>query len=105
MAAVEDSEGAKLTPAEVLKLRSVLPRRFWVSEVSLPDLYAANKHKIGDVIIDAAASKDKHSSGDSLVFAWLPGIARYGPGLGNIIPTTLYEKRQPVKTESSQLGS
>jgi len=89
MATVEDSEGARLTPAEILKLRSILPARFWVTEMSLPDLYTANKHKIGDVIIDAAASKERHKSrgGDSLAFAWLPGLARCGPGLANIIPS------------------
>jgi len=87
MAAVEDSEGAKLTPAEVQKLRSILPSKFWVSEVSLPDLYTANKHKIGDVIINSASGRDRHRSGDSLVFAWLPGIARCGPRLVNIIPS------------------
>jgi hypothetical protein len=87
MAVVEDSEGAKLTLAEVLKLRSVLPGKFWVTEVSLPDLYTANKHKIGDVIINAATSRDKHRRAESLVFAWLPGIARYGLGLANIIPS------------------
>jgi hypothetical protein len=87
MASLEDSEGARLAPAELVKLRSVLPGKFWVTEVSLPDLYTANRHKIGDVIIDAAASRKEHRTSASLAFAWLPGIARYGQGLANMIPS------------------
>ena len=88
MAHAKDSEPPHnaLTAGEVELLKRVLPRTIWVTEISLPDLYTANKHKIGDLIIDAGATRDKHQNCDSLVFAWLPGIARCGPGLATVVP-------------------
>jgi hypothetical protein len=67
----------RLTAAEVQMLRGVLPKTIWVTEISLPDLYSANKHKIGDFVTDAGASRAEYEAFRSLVFGWLPGVAYF----------------------------
>lgn len=43
-----DSEGKKFSKSDKEKLIKDLPYRFWLSEITLPDLYTANKTKIID---------------------------------------------------------
>jgi len=50
------------------------PEHLWLTEISLPDLYTANKHKLGDVLTDAKA---KVQGGQKLLYyVWgcLPGV-------------------------------
>lgn len=44
----QDFAGNSFTPQDKKVLTDDLPDRFWLSEITLPDLYAANKHKIID---------------------------------------------------------
>jgi hypothetical protein len=53
----------------------------WVSEISLPNVYTANKHKLGDVVLRADATPQEHSAGQSLALAWFPGFIQVGPQL------------------------
>jgi hypothetical protein len=56
-----------------------LPGYLWVSEISLPNIYAGNKHKLGDVVHDATVTPQQLIQGDALVWAWAPGIVQIGP--------------------------
>ncbi len=44
----EDFEGNSLSEKEIHEIIGNLPNRFWLSEITLPDLYTANKTKIID---------------------------------------------------------
>jgi hypothetical protein len=46
----------------------------WVSEISLPNIYDGNKHKLGDVITRANASEKEHAKGESVFMAWFPNF-------------------------------
>lgn len=55
-----------------------MPEHIWVSEITLPHLYTGNKHKLGDVIIDANATDEEHSTVESFQLAWFPGFIYFG---------------------------
>lgn len=55
-----------------------LPDYVWVSEISLPNVYTGNKHKLGDVVIRVNATPDEYKMGKSLAFAWVPGFVLLG---------------------------
>ncbi len=73
-----DWEGNVESRALVNAFRTVLfPRMFQVVEVSVPQLFAANERKIGDIVLDATAEFPNESSaigGMPFLFARLPGI-------------------------------
>ena len=68
---------AQLT-AEQQSCFDSLSEYVWVSEVSLPDIYTANKHKLGDVVLRADATRQESSAGRSLALAWFPGFIQIG---------------------------
>ena len=74
---LEHESGGKVT-AEQQKSFQSLPEYVWVSEISLPDIYNGNKAKLGDVVIDASASKEAVAAGDSVIVSWFPGFIRFG---------------------------
>jgi len=45
-----------------------------ITEISLPDLYTANKHKLGDVVTDAKMVKIDGILYLRFIWGWLPGI-------------------------------
>lgn len=56
-----------------------LPDRFWVSELSVPALYAANTKKVGDAItLTDPDRRNRQAVLDSVVMMWVPGFVRYG---------------------------
>lgn len=55
-----------------------LPEYVWVSEVSLPNIFTGNKHKLGDVVICANATAQQHINGESMALAWFPGFIQLG---------------------------
>lgn len=59
------------TVEECAFLRRELPARFWVTELTIPPLYTANRHKLGDVVVrcDGADEMDE----GRICFVWLPG--------------------------------
>lgn len=75
-----ENQDVSLSP-EQLEVFGNLPEYLWVSEITLPNLYTANKHKLGDVVINAGATPRKHVKGKSLVLIWFPGIILFGPEL------------------------
>jgi len=47
---IEDTEGNILAKSEKRLIAEKLPEHFWLTEVSLTDLYTANKHKLGEIL-------------------------------------------------------
>jgi hypothetical protein len=81
MANITDDSNQKLTAAEIAVLGNSLPPLFWVTEITVPNLYTGNKHKLGDVITGSNITPQQYTSGQMTLFAWLPGIAFGSPGL------------------------
>jgi hypothetical protein len=74
-----DEKDKKLSATEIKSLESVLPDLFWVTEITVPNLYAGNKRKLGDVISDAKITRAQFTSGEMVKFTWLPGMAWSNP--------------------------
>lgn len=68
-----DWEGRSFSPATLALLEGILPDRFWLTEVSLPDLYATNKRKLADIIEDWRVPKRKGALWEGFIAARLPG--------------------------------
>ena len=66
-----DSEGASQKDWNIL---AGAPDMFWLTELSLPDLYTANKRKLGDVLSDVAPAVVGGQEVLKFVWGWLPGI-------------------------------
>ena len=72
---VSDERGKKLTQAESDDLQASLPDQFWVTEVTVPNLYTGNKRKIGDIITPAQGTQQEFLTGATTVFFWFPGMS------------------------------
>jgi hypothetical protein len=91
------------TPKQKACLDS-LPDFVWVSEISIPNIYTVNKHKLGDVVIRANATRKEHTKGENLVLAWFPGFVQIGHkrdiqpwGITNHIPLIRTEERSVLE--------
>lgn len=73
MKSIEDDQHRKITATEVNLLESSLPERFWVTEVTVPNLYSGNKRKLGDVITLSTVTQQQFVSGAIFPLCWLPG--------------------------------
>lgn len=74
MVNAKDESGNFLTRAEEAILNKELPDRFWVTEITLPNLYTGNKHKLGDVVSRVNGDQSQFKRGQLIDFIWLPGI-------------------------------
>lgn len=73
------SEENLLTPTKKqMQYFESLPEYIWITEISIPNLYTGNKHKLGDVLINAAATEQEAENYDCFILAWFPGFIRYG---------------------------
>ena len=72
MGATADQWGNRLSNDELATIDKVLPSKAWVSEISVPHLFAANKRKLGDVVICASEIPGKTQFIDYVVLVWLP---------------------------------
>ena len=50
-----------------------MPSYFWISEISLPELFPVNKRKIADIIIDSSVELDDDNMLEVLLFLRVPG--------------------------------
>jgi hypothetical protein len=66
-----------LSPEQAVCLQS-FPEYVWITEISLPHLYSANKHKLGDIVIKANTSEQDLISGQAVLWSWLPGFIQIG---------------------------
>ena len=69
--ALEGWEKEKIDPILIKGLEGISDFHLWMIEVSLPELFPANKRKLGEVILNA--EKDIRSE-DLLIFTRLPGF-------------------------------
>lgn len=72
-----DQSPQGLSPKQKQYLNS-LSEYLWVSEVTLPNIYTGNKHKLGDVVIGAEATEKELVDGDNFALAWFPGFIKLG---------------------------
>lgn len=72
--ALHDWSNGRLTQRQQTLLRDGLPPRFWMVEVSLPNLFTANKRKLGELLFDVRTPRRR----DPLLGCWvggrLPGV-------------------------------
>ncbi len=79
-----DEKGNRLDAERLEQIGKLLDRsKFWVTEFTLPSLYTGNKRKLGEAVRIANATPDQIQKADGFLFAWLPGILRYGSSLEN----------------------
>jgi hypothetical protein len=52
-------------PPPLGKMLASVSNYIWVTELSVPNIYSANKHKLGEVLIDAMANEATHRKGHS----------------------------------------
>ena len=76
---VADDQGRKLTAAEVQTLEATLPSGFWVTEVTVPNLYTGNKRKLGDILTPAQGTEQQFMTGAMMLFFWFPGLSWHEP--------------------------
>jgi len=74
-------------------LTESLPQHLWVIEISLPDLFAANKRKVGEIVLDAEINPSSQLDFTSFLLARLPG--KY----------IFFDRRHTGKTEFLQVPS
>lgn len=55
---IEGHDGSRLRPEEIAPFIAGLPDRFWISEFTMPALYAGNKSKLGEILFDASKPVD-----------------------------------------------
>ncbi len=59
---------------QIPKELSICSENIIVTEISLPDLYTCNKHKLGDVVSDAKTVISNGNRYIQFIWGWLPGI-------------------------------
>lgn len=71
----KDWDGELEFPLIASIFEKILPERVWVVEVSLPHLFPANEHKLGEIVLNPFVSFDGHQpiNYDLFLFARLPG--------------------------------
>ncbi len=69
----EDIEGNTLEEYYIDYLKDNLPATFWISEISLPELFPTNKRKVADIIIDSSRSLNRDDFFETLLFVRVPG--------------------------------
>lgn len=73
---IRDREDSPLTPSAVKLAETVLPDHFWITEFTLPDLYTANKRKLGELLCSANDPQTDEPSGGipEFLLLRLPGF-------------------------------
>ena len=68
-------------PQLVGAIAGILPRHLWLVEISIPDLFAANHRKIGEIVLDSDVPADPPDGSHHLVLLRLPCVLLLpGPG-------------------------
>ena len=73
-AACHDQRGRKISKSDLDRLDQSIPNIFWLTELTIPSLYTANKRKLGEFFMEASASKQDVNNWRALAFGWLPGL-------------------------------
>ena len=72
LGASKSHDNTRLTEEEISLLESDLPDWFWMVEISLPQLYAGNRSKLGEVLVDALNVPASNDQSTSLLALRLP---------------------------------
>jgi len=70
---LRDWEGASENEALCDALTPYLPARLWMVEISVPELFPANLHKVGEIVLDAVQKVSPERDLRLFVFARVPG--------------------------------
>lgn len=70
----KDIDGLSIEENYIKYLKGNLPTLFWISEISLPELFPTNKRKIADIIIDSSKELHDRNILDPLLLFKLPGL-------------------------------
>ena len=68
-----DWEGHHENPDICEDLSHTLPEIVWMVEVSMPELFPANQHKVGEIVLDATTKPSPQVDFSHFVHARLPG--------------------------------
>jgi hypothetical protein len=79
----KDEKGRSCTKNELAKISTLLPNIFWVTELSITDLYTANKHKLGDLITRSDVPEGDGSI-ELRICGWIPGAFAYVTASGGV---------------------
>jgi hypothetical protein len=71
---IQDWDGNRENIELIDLMTPLLPKMLWIVEVSLPHLFPANEHKLGEIVLDATRVPDEEADVDFnlFVFARLP---------------------------------
>jgi hypothetical protein len=84
---VEDWSGKRISPSWVSAIKSVVADRpLWMIELSIPELFSANKRKVGEVLLRADKKVVEERDLASFIIARLPGSFALYQGGGNSRP-------------------
>jgi hypothetical protein len=70
----KDFEGAKLQTDEIDFILRDTPKSFWLTEVSLPDLYTGNKSKLIDVLHPPTTTPEVRQMSTNIIEIVAPGV-------------------------------
>lgn len=81
---VSDREGGRESKENIRLIEGILPSQLWLVEVSVPELFATNFSKLGEIILDAEGeyAKDINENGHLLVHTRVPGYYIINSGEG-----------------------
>lgn len=73
-----DEVSGKLSESSKLAIERILPNEFWVTEISLPDIFSGNKHKLGDIVTrsDLTDNNSDEKSCEPIVWWWICGLCQ-----------------------------
>lgn len=99
----QDFSGNRFSKANIDELLRNLPDRFWLSEITLPDLYTANKHKILDLFYPC--DLDSFKRADDINKRWIqlraPSVLiRRQPDTVDVLPMDISNHYPLVRLDS-----
>ena len=68
-----DWEGRAESTETLSVLEDLVPERYWMIEVSVPEVFSTNKRKLGEILLDAERELSSDIDGTSFVLARFPG--------------------------------
>jgi hypothetical protein len=98
---MQDWNSRRENPVLCAALSDYLPERVWMIEVSVPELFPANKRKLGEIVLDATRSAGTEADFSTFVLARFPGrylllraVENHHPEFANV--TSLLQSHTPL---------
>ena len=80
LAKLNDWDGHHIPRALVKAIKRISPSLMWVIELSVPELFSANRRKIGEVLLHAERKPGTQRDFDSFLLARVPGYFAFHTG-------------------------